>query len=112
MPGPLYHVNATAMCPHGGQVTTVSANVRVMVSGNFVATVADLSTVVGCPFNIPAIPKPQPCITVQWLVPATRVLINGQAALLQTSSNICKSAEQIPQGPATVSVNQTRVIAI
>lgn len=112
MPGPLYHVNASAMCLHGGQATTISQNVRVMVSGNFVATVADITTIAGCPFNIPAIPKPQPCIKVQWLVPATRVLVNGQPALLQTSTNLCLSAEQIPQGPATVTVNQTRVIAI
>lgn len=116
MPGPLYHVGASGMCPHGAAINTVTANVRVLVSGNPVATVSmatTQSTIAGCPFQVPvgAGTKPQPCVTVQWLVPATRVQINGEPALLQTSSNLCKSAEQIPQGPGTITVNQTRVIA-
>ena len=43
--------------------------------------------------------------------PGTRVLVGGQPALLQTSTGLCLSAEQIPQGPPTVTVNQSRVIA-
>ena len=111
MPGPLYHVGATGMCPHGAPVNTISTNARVLVSGQPVAVFSDTTTIAGCPFNIPAIPKPQPCVTVRWLVPATRVLVNGTPALLQTSTGLCLSAEQIPQGPPTITVNQTRVIA-
>ena len=111
MPGPLYHVGAVGMCMHGGQISTVSANTRVLVSGQPVAVVSDMSTIAACPFNIPAIPKPQPCVTVRWLVPATRVMVGGQPALLQTSTGLCLSAEQIPQGAPTITVNQTRVIA-
>lgn len=111
MPGPLYHVGAVGMCMHGGQISTMSANTRVLVSGQPVAVVSDMSTVAACPFNIPAIPKPQPCLTVRWLVPATRVLVGGQPALLQTSAGLCLSAEQIPQGAPSITVNQTRVIA-
>jgi hypothetical protein len=48
---------------------------------------------------------------VQWLVPATRVTVMGQPVLLQTSQNLSLAATQAPQGPATVTVNQTRVIA-
>ncbi len=109
MPGPLYHVGATAICPHAGQVTTISTNTRVMVSGMAVATMSDTSTVAGCAFTVPP-GKPQPCIRVQWLVPAARVMINGQPALLQTSSGICLSAESIPGGPPTILVTQTRVV--
>jgi hypothetical protein len=46
---------------------------------------------------------------VQWLVPATRVLVNGQPAILQTSTGLCLSVEQIPAGPPTVVAIQTRV---
>ena len=101
------------MCPHGGSMTTIPSNTRVMVSGQPVATMVDTSTIAGCPFQIPigTGTKPQPCVTVQWLVPATRVTVNGQPALLQTSTGLCKSAEQIPQGPPTITVNQARVIA-
>ena len=84
MPGPLFHVGATAICPHGGQVQTIPTNARVLVSGQPVATLADTYLVAGCAFTIPP-GKPQPCIKVQWLVPAARVLGNGEPAILQTS---------------------------
>jgi hypothetical protein len=112
MPGLLLHVGATVSCPHGAPAQTVSANARVIVSGTPVATIADKTTVAGCPFQIPvgAGTKPQPCVLVQWLVPATRVLVNGQPALLNLSQAQCLSAEQIPQGPPVVAATQTRVV--
>jgi hypothetical protein len=108
---PLFHVGAAAICPHAGQVTTVSSNTRVTVSGQPVATMNDTYTVAGCPFQIPVGPgtKPQPCVKVQWLVPALRVLVSGQPAILQSSSGLCQSAEQIPQGPPSVVATQPRV---
>lgn len=108
MPGPLFHVGNTTMCPHGGQATTISSNARVTVSGTPVATVADQTVIAGCPFMIGS--KPSPCVKVQWVVPATRVFVNGQPALLQTSTGLCQSPEQAPQGPPVVTVNQTRVV--
>lgn len=108
MPGYLMHVGATAICPHGGQVSIISSNTRVMVSSQAVATVNDTYTVAGCAFTIPG-PKPQPCVKVQWLVPATRVKVGGQPVILQASTGLCQSAEQIPQGPPNVLVTQLRV---
>jgi hypothetical protein len=108
MPGPLAHVGAVAICPHGGQVTTISSNTRVLVSGQPVATLGDTYTVLGCVFTVPPA-KPQPCVRVQWLVPSARILVNGQPAILQTSSGLCFSAEQIPQGPPTIITTQPRV---
>ncbi len=111
MPGFLFHLGASAICPHGGQITVVPSNTRVLVGGQPVATIADLCTVAGCAFTVPPA-KPQPCVKVQWLVPATRVIVNGQPALLQTSTGICQSAEQIPQGPPMILVTQPRVSGI
>ena len=108
MPGSLYHVGAPAICPHGGQVTVISSNTRVLVSGMPVATLADVCVVAACAFTVPP-GKPQPCVTVKWLVPATRILINGQPALLQTSVGLCFSPEQIPQGPPAIISTQPRV---
>ncbi len=110
MAGFLYHVGASAICPHGGQVSVVSGNTRVLVNGLPVALVSDTFPIAGCVFTIPG-PKPQPCVLARFLVPATRVLINGQPALLQTSSGICQSAEQLPQGPPSIVATQTRVTA-
>jgi hypothetical protein len=109
MPAPLFHVGATAICPHGGQVTVTSSNTRVLVGGASVATMADTCTVAGCAFTVPP-GKPQPCVRVQWLVPAARVLVLGQPALLQTSTGLCLSAEQIPQGPPSVVATQPRAV--
>jgi uncharacterized Zn-binding protein involved in type VI secretion len=114
MPGFLLHVGASATCPHGGQISVVSSNTRVLVNGLFVATAADVYGIAGCPFTVPAGPatKPQPCVKVQWFTPATRVFINGQPAILQLSSGLCQSVEQIPQGAPLVAATQTRVIGM
>jgi uncharacterized Zn-binding protein involved in type VI secretion len=103
----IYQVGASAICPHGGQVTVIPTNARVLVSGQPVAVLADQFLVAGCAFTVPP-GKPQPCVKVQWLVPAGRVLVGGQPAILQSSSGLCQSAEQIPQGPPTVLVTQIR----
>jgi hypothetical protein len=111
MPGTLCHVGMTATCPHGGQVQVAPGNPRVKLGGQPAATMGDQYTIAGCPFQVPigTGTKPQPCVKVQWLVPAMRVRIGGQFAILQSSTGLCQSAEQIPQGPPTVSVTQLRV---
>jgi hypothetical protein len=110
MPGFLFHVNASAMCPHAGQAQTVSANTRVFVNGMPVALMTDTTLITACPFNVSG--KPQPCLRVQWTVGATRVLINGQPPLIQTSMGLCLSPEQAPQGAPLIITTQTRVMAI
>jgi len=107
----LQHVGITAICPHGGQVSVVSTNTRVKVMGQYAAVMGDTYTVAGCPFQIPVGPgtKPQPCVKVQWIVPALRVKVMGKQVLLKASPGICLSAEQIPQGPANVMMTQMRV---
>lgn len=108
MPGPLFHVGATALCSHGGQVQTVSTNSRVLVSGMPVATLADQFLVAGCPVVIAG--APHPCVRVQWLVPAARVQVMGQPVILQTSTGLGLAPDQAPQGPPTVVATQPRVI--
>jgi hypothetical protein len=109
MPGPLIQLGATVLCPHGGQVTDVPTNTRVLASGMPLATVADMFLVAGCTFTLPSA-QPSPCLTVQWLTPAVRVFVNGTPALLQTSSGLCQSPEQLPQGPPIVAATQVQVI--
>jgi uncharacterized Zn-binding protein involved in type VI secretion len=108
MASELYHVGATTLCPHGGNASTISSNTRVKVSGMAVATLSDVTMVAGCPFAVPPPKGPQPCVKVQWLTPATRVRVMGNPVLLKTSTGLCQSAEQIPQGPPTVVATQIR----
>jgi hypothetical protein len=117
MPGLTLHANAACQCTHAAPATIVPAQVRVLVSGQPVATMTSQIVVTGCPFQVP-IPggtKPQPCITIKWAMPSARVLVGGVPAMLLpapgTAPALCLSAEQIPQGPPTVSAVQTRVIA-
>jgi hypothetical protein len=104
---PIFHVGATAICPHGGQVATISTNARVLVNSMPAATMADQFMVAGCAFNVSG--APHPCMTVQFLVPALRVMVMGQPVILQTSPSLAKAADQAPQGPAAMLVVQPRV---
>lgn len=89
-------------------MTIISTNTRVMVGGQPVATQPDTYTIAGCAFTVPG-PKPQPCVTVKWLIPATRITVGGKPVILQTSTGICLSAEQIPQGPPNIIMTQMSV---
>jgi len=109
MPGPLFHVGAIATCTHAGPVTAISTNTRVLVSGMQVATLADTFVVAGCAFTTPAT-GPHPCVKIQWLAPATRILVNGQPPILQTSAGLCLAVDQVPQGPPIVGATQPRVV--
>jgi hypothetical protein len=104
----LQHMGLTALCPHGGNVAVISTNTRVKAGGQFVAVLGDTFVIAGCPFTVPP-GKPQPCTTIQWLVPAARVKVMGAPVLLKSSTGICLSAEQIPQGPPNVISTQMRV---
>lgn len=114
MPGFLMHVGAACQCTHAGPATIVPSQPRVLVSAQPVATMTAQIAVVGCAFTIPG-PKPQPCVTIKWLMPSTRVLVMGQPAMVLpapgVAPGVCQSAEQIPQGPPIVSAVQPRVIA-
>lgn len=111
MPGYLLHVGASVNCTHGAAASIVSSNQRVKVGGQAVAVISDTTTVSGCPFQVPigTGTKPQPCVKIQWTVPATRVKVGNQPVLLQSSTGLCQSADQIPQGPPTVATTQVRV---
>lgn len=113
MADPLLTTSSSLTCSHGATVNSSTSNTRVKVGGAYVVTQNDLFSVSGCPFQIPvgAVTKPQPCVKVQWVVPAKRVRINNQPILLMSSTGICQSAEQIPQGPPTVAQTQLRVRA-
>lgn len=102
MPGFLVHLGATVLCAHGGQAQPTAPNPRVLVSGQPVATQPPPYVVAGCPFVPPA--GNGPCVTAQWVVAATRVLVGGVPAVLQDSAAVC-----VPTGtPLTVVVTQLR----
>ena len=86
MPASLLHVGITVRCPHGGVVSTISPEARVLVSGMPVITPTVGTMVSGCSFVLAGVPHP--CLRVQWTAAATRVFVNGQPALVQTSEGL------------------------
>ena len=104
---PILQLGCTIRCPHGGMASVVNTNTRLKAGGNYALLSTDTYTIAGCPFTLPG-PKPQPCVTIQWQAEATRVKVAGRPVLLQTSIGLCKSAEQVVQGPALVTGVQTR----
>ena len=109
MPGLILHVGMVAMCPHGGQVSAIPSNSQVTVAGQPVVTMSDVFPIAGCPFFL-GVP-PHPCVLIKWIVPASRVTVNGQPVLLSASVGLCQAADQTPQGPPNIITTQTRVIA-
>jgi hypothetical protein len=103
MPGFVLHVGATVMCMHSGQAQPVTADLRVLVSGQPVVTLANSYTIAGCPFVPPA--GNGPCVTARWVSSATRVLAGGIPVLLQDSQAVCA-----PTGTGVIiPVTQVRV---
>lgn len=111
MPGFLLHATAGVQCAHAALANVAATGARVKVMGQPVAILGDKASVAGCPFQIPigTGTKPQPCVVVNWTTSALRVKVMNKPVLLATSPGVCQSAEQIPQGPPTVTATQTRV---
>jgi len=99
----------TMMCPHGGQVQVTPSQNKVLIEGQPALLASDVFLVVGCPFIVALVP--QPCIKVSWTEPATKVQINGQPPLLQTSVGLTLSPQGTPQGTVLITGVQTKVMA-
>jgi hypothetical protein len=105
---PIVTTHSSAQCPHGGTVNlTTTSDAVCRIDGGYALLLTDVHTVAGCPFQKPG-PVPSPCVTVRWLTGATQSKVNQTAVLLQTSSGLCYSAEQIPQGPPIITQVQQR----
>ena len=88
MPGFLLHFGATVTCMHNGQAHPNTTNPRVKVNGGQpITTEASPYTVAGCPFVPPS--GNGPCVTAQWIVPASRVKANNVPVLLEDSQAVC-----------------------
>jgi hypothetical protein len=96
---------STLMCPHGGTVTGIPSQTRA-TAGAPILLGTDTFLVAGCPFNIAS--APSPCLTVQWIVTATRVQAGGGFVLNEASVGLCLAATQAPQGSVLIVQTQPR----
>ena len=102
----LLTVASVLMCPHGGMVSVSPASTRA-VAGSPIVCGSDTFIVAGCSFNIAG--APSPCVSVTWLVTATRVQSGGNLALNAASQGLCLAATQVPQGPVSIQSTQPSV---
>jgi hypothetical protein len=94
------------MCPHGGMVTASPSSSNVTAAAPILAG-GDTCIIAGCTFNIAG--APHPCVSVQWVVTATRVQRAGGMALNASSVGLCLAADQTPQGSAIINSTQSSV---
>jgi hypothetical protein len=107
MPGFMLHVGAVVNCAHPpGRATPTVPSLRVKVSTQSIVTIPAPWTVVGC--TLPTPPAANgPCVSALWSLPATRVVSEGKAVLVQSSQALCA-----PSGtPLVVLATQQRVTA-
>lgn len=106
MPGSLLQSGCVLQCPHGAPVQVVPSQRRVTLGGAPALLVADSYVVVGCPFILGLVPHP--CVSVQWVGQATRVAVDGQPVLLDSSVGLCRAADGVVQGTVLISGVQTK----
>jgi hypothetical protein len=95
------------MCPHGGSVQIVPSNTAVQFAGAPAVTASDTFIVAGCAFVIGVVPSP--CVSVQWVQPATGSTVGGNPTLTEASVGLCLAATQAPQGPVVIASTQPNV---
>jgi hypothetical protein len=105
--GFLLDAGVTITCPHAGTATVTPRATRVSLGGKPPLLVDDVVTITGCSLNIAG--APSPCLRVQWLLPAMRVMVESSPVLLDSSVGLCVNAAGAPQGTALVTGFQTRV---
>jgi hypothetical protein len=106
MPG-LLTASSVLMCPHGGTVSAISSNTKVLSGGDPVLRVSDTFVIAGCPFNISG--APSPCVSVQWIVPDVQSQVLGDFTLSENSVGLCLAGTQAPQGTVLINFTQSQV---
>lgn len=103
----LLNTSSVLMCPHGGTVSAISSNTRVMAAGDPVLRASDTFMVAGCPFVIGVVPHP--CVQVQWVQPDTESQVLSDFTLSESSVGLCVAADMAVQGTALIVFTQPRV---
>jgi len=104
MAGFLLSVGSLETCAHQGQLKCIAPKSRVTIMGQSVVTKGGGFVVAGCP-SLPPPAGPGQCATAMPVTTSTKVMIEGDFALLIDSQAICS-----PTGvPVTSTPVQSRV---
>jgi len=117
MPGFPMTIATVASCLHQGPAIIAPDQTAVTILGGLAATSTSQITVAGCIFTTPA-GVPHPCVLIKWMMPSTKVTVQGKPLILMpppgsgVGPGLGQAADQVPQGPPTVTTNQTKVTVI
>ena len=103
----LLNMSSMLMCPHGGTVSIITSNSRVMVGGDLAVTSSDTFLVAGCPFIIGLVPHP--CVQIQWVQPAARSQVSSDFTLTEDSVGLCIAVDESVQGTVLITFTQPQV---
>jgi hypothetical protein len=106
MPG-LLTTASIMTCPHGGTVQAIPADSSVTAGGAPLVTASDTFLIAGCAFVIGVVPSP--CLTVQWVQPATGSTKSQNPTLTEASTGLCLAATMAAQGPVLILATQPNV---
>jgi hypothetical protein len=106
----LLNTSSVMMCPHGGTVSVITANTRVMAAGDPVLRASDTFLVAGCPFVIGIVPNP--CVQVQWVQPDSESQVLSDFTLSEGSVGLCIADDAAVQGTALIVFTQLQVSGI
>jgi len=102
----LLNAASIMMCPHGGTVSVITRNTKVMLAGSLLLSASDTFTVAGC--ALAGLPTPSPCMQVQWVTPNVRSQALGDFTLSETSVGLCVATNGAVQGTVLVNFTQTQ----
>jgi len=111
MTTPIVTQGTIATCPHSIPATIIATGAKVLILGTPVAVQGDKGLVAGCPFTLPG-GKPQPCVTAELTMLSAKVQSGNKPVLLINPADLCKSADQVVNGPVIWSSPQTKVVAL
>jgi len=103
----LLNTSSIMMCPHGGSVSVISSNTRVMAAGDPVLRASDTFLIAGCPFIVGIVPNP--CVQVQWVQPDSGSQVLSDFTLSEESVGLCIADDMAVQGTVLVMFTQPRV---
>ena len=103
--GALLTTASTMMCPHGGTVSATAGQQHAS-AGALVLVQTDTCTIAGCAFAPGG--AAHPCVTVRWIVAATRVTHGGVPVLNDASVGLCLAGDQAPQGTVQIVSTQSK----
>jgi hypothetical protein len=109
---PIVTAAATVTCLHGGQVTLIPKQTKVLIKGSPVLCEPDLvgSPIVGCP--VPPSPGSKPCLVVTSVIPgptstSLKVKVGGRPAYIATLTGL---TDGVP--PGTIMVANPGQVAV